>query len=141
MYIMILPAFGRSVRIFPAFSRKPLCSVIPRVLRHRRDCVSVIRGLAHTCSPLAPADRRAVLRLYFATLAIAVPTGSSLQLGEHHVRKVSPDLSKRPGLFAVPSLILFYHRGFSGLMLANRPGGLPVSQIPTFVVAPFHYVP
>jgi cytochrome c oxidase subunit 1 len=123
VYIMILPAFGAVSRSSRP-SRASRCSATPRWSTPRRASRSCRSSSGRTtCSWSASAGGRAVLHVRHH--ADRRPTGVKVFNWVSTMWQGSLTF-ETPMLFAVAFVILFTIGGFSGLMLAHRPGGLPV---------------
>ena len=125
VYIMILPAFGAVSQIIPTFSRKPLFGYTSMVYATASIAfLSFIVWAHHMFVVGIPLVGE--LFFMYATMLIAVPTGVKVFNWASTMWQGSLTF-ETPMLFAVAFVILFSIGGFSGLMLAIAPGGLPVS--------------
>jgi len=137
VYILILPAFGITSQIIPAFARKPLFGYESMVYATASIAFLSFIVWAHHMFTVGMPLAGEMFFMY-ATMMIAVPTGVKVFNWVATMWKGSMTF-ETPMLFSLAFVMLFTIGGFSGLMLAIAPADFQY-QDTYFVVAHFHYV-
>jgi cytochrome c oxidase subunit I len=136
VYVMILPAFGVVLEVFPVFCRKPLFAY-PVVVGS--FIAIVVLSMVVWAHHLFTSGMWGLLNFPFmiTTELISVPTGAVFlsALGTLWLAKIRV---KTPFLFALGVIFNFLIGGFTGIFLADVPTDLHLHDT-LFVVAHFHF--